>query len=151
MKKTPKQEYTYGVCGVFCEMCPTGNGRVAELATELSRTTKGNCLWAQDSVDFDFGDMDKGLVWLSKMKCPGCQNIKEPWCEVMKCKKARKLKSCLLCETFPTCKRTEYQRGRYPVVLKHHERVMKVGLQQHLKEERERARKGMTFLDFRKY
>lgn len=151
MAKSKKSEYSHGVCGVFCEMCPTGTGRVAELATELSRITKGNCNWAQDSVDFKIGDMDKGIGWLSKMKCGGCQNIKEPWCEVMKCEKALKLKSCLLCETFPTCERNEYQRGRYTVLLKNHERVKKVGLEQHLKEERERVSKGMTFLDIRKY
>jgi hypothetical protein len=151
MAKPKKQEYSYGVCGVFCEMCPTGNGRVAELASELSRITKGNCKWAQDSVDFQFDDMDKGIVWLSKIKCPGCQNIKEPWCEVMKCKKAKNLKSCLLCETFPTCKRNEYQRGRYPVLSKHHKRVKKVGLERHLKEERERTRKGLSLVDIRKY
>jgi len=151
MAKSKKTEYSYGVCGVFCEMCPTGNGRVAELASELSQITKGNCNWAQDSVDFLIGDMDQGIEWLSKMKCGGCQNIKEPWCEVMKCEKARKLKSCLLCETFPTCERNEYQRGRYTTLVKNHRRVKKVGLEQHLKEERERTKKGMTFLDIRKY
>jgi hypothetical protein len=146
-----KPKYSYGVCGVSCEMCAAGNGRISELATELLRLTKGDHEWAKNTVDFKFDDYYKALKWFSKMKCPTCQQIKEPWCEVRKCKKAKKLKSCLLCDTFMTCSKTKYQRGRYPFVIKHHKRVKKVGLEKHLAEERKRAQKGIILHDIRKY
>jgi hypothetical protein len=102
-------------------------------------------------VDFKFDDVRKGLKWFAKSKCPTCLKIKRPWCEVMKCKKARELKSCLLCDEFPRCPRTEYQRNRYPFVIKYHARVKKVGLEQHLREERERVKRGVCLIDIRKY
>ena len=151
MKLLAEEDYTYGRCGVFCEMCPTGNGRIATLATELLRLTKGAYTWAEDSVDFSFEDVRKGLEWLSKVECPSCVNIKEPWCEVMKCEKVQELKSCLKCEDFLTCPRTAYQRDRYPFVIKHYQRVKEVGLEKLFKEERKRAKEGITLIDIRKW
>ncbi len=57
---------------------------------------------------------------------------------MLKCEKG----SCLLCEEFLECTRTEYQRGRYPFVLERYERV---------KEEREKALSGLLLNDIRKY
>jgi len=43
---TLKDKYTYGVCGVFCEMCPTGMGKISQLAIEHLRLIKGSNKWA---------------------------------------------------------------------------------------------------------
>jgi len=102
-----KDKFIYGKCGVFCEMCPTGTGKIAHLAQELLKLTKESYTWAENSVDFNFEDLRKGLEWLTKEQCPTCFNIKEPWCEVLKCEKAKNLQSCLLCEDFLICSRTE--------------------------------------------
>ena len=149
--KMVSKEYKYGVCGVFCEMCPSGTGKIAQLATELLKLIAGSYTWAEDEVDFSFKDLKKGLEWLTKDTCPTCQNIEEPWCDVLKCKKAKKLRSCLLCEDFLECSSTEYQRDRYPFVIESYERVKKIGLEQHLKEEREKAQKGVSLIDIRKW
>ena len=145
------KEYAYGICGVFCEMCPSGTGKIAQLATELLKLIKNSYTWAEDEVDFSFKDLRKGLEWLTKDTCPTCQQIEEPWCDVLKCEKAHKLKSCLLCEDFLKCPSTEYHRDRYPFVIKNYERVKKVGLKMHLQEERKKAQDGITLNDIRKW
>ena len=145
----PFKDYKYGVCGVFCEMCPNGTGKIANLATELLKLTKGSYKWAEEIVDFKFEDLWKGLEWLSKDTCPTCLSIKEPWCEVLKCEKARQLKSCLLCDDFLECPKTFYHRDRYPFVKDHYQRVKKIGLKNHFKEERKKAKKGITLNDIR--
>jgi hypothetical protein len=145
------KEYAYGVCGVFCEMCPSGTGKIAQLATDLLKLIKNSYTWAEDKVDFSFKDLRKGLEWLTKDSCPTCRQIEEPWCDVLKCEKAQKLKSCLLCEDFLKCESTEYHRDRYPFVIQNYERVKKVGLEEHLKEERKKAQDGVTLNDIRKW
>ncbi|KYK28332.1 MAG: hypothetical protein AYK23_05635 [Candidatus Proteinoplasmatales archaeon SG8-5] len=147
------EEYAFGVCGVFCEMCPTGNGRISELAKELLHLTSGNYEWAEDGVDFRFADVRKGLEWFARAECPTCLKIEEPWCDVLKCGKIvdKELESCLECGEIYECPATEYHRGRYPYVLQHHEHVKKVGLERHWKEQRERTRKGVCLIDIREY
>jgi len=146
-----KDKFVYGKCGVFCEMCSTGTGKIAQLAEELLRLIKGPYKWGEDTVDFSFEDLRKGLEWLTKEICPTCFNIEEPWCEVLKCEKAKKLQSCLLCDEFLTCSRTDYHRYRYPFVIKHYQRVKEIGLKKHLEEERKKVLKGITLIDIRKW
>jgi hypothetical protein len=146
-----KDNYSYGVCGVFCEMCPTGNGKISQLASELLRLIKNSYKWAEDEVNFSFKDMQEGLEWLTKDSYPTCRQIKEPWCDVLKCKKASKLQSCLLCEEFLECPSTAYQRDRYPFVIENYNRVKEIGLEKHLAEERKKAKNGITLIDIRKW
>ena len=146
-----KENYSYGVCGVFCEMCPTGNGKISQLASELLRLIKNSYKWAEDEVNFSFKDVREGLEWLTKDSCPTCRQIKEPWCEVLKCEKASKLQSCLLCEEFLDCPSTAYHRDRYPFVIENYNRVKEIGLEKHLEEERKKAKNGITLIDIRKW
>lgn len=146
-----KDKYAYGCCGVFCEMCPTGSGKISELATELLRLIKGSYKWAEDSVNFSFEDFKKGLEWLTKDECPTCFKIPDPWCDVLKCEKAKRLQSCLLCEEFLECPSTDYHRDRYPFVIDHYKRVKEIGLEKHLEEERKKVQDGITLVDIRKW
>ncbi|MFB0543674.1 MAG: DUF3795 domain-containing protein [Candidatus Bathyarchaeia archaeon] len=152
MIENRESDYSYGVCGVFCEQCPTGNGRIKELARELKRLTADFISTFPDFKGFNFSEFTKGLdYFLQSYGCPTCLNVEEPWCEVLKCEKAKELKNCLLCGEYLECPRTEYHRDRYPFVLKHYQRVKEVGLLEHFKEERERAKKGLLLNDIRKY
>ena len=146
-----EENYSYGVCGVFCEMCPTGNGKISQLASELLKLIKNSYKWAEDEVNFSFKDVREGLEWLTKDSCPTCRQIKEPWCEVLKCEKASKLQSCLLCEEFLDCPSTAYHRDRYPFVIENYNRVKEIGLEKHLAEERKKAKNGITLIDIRKW
>jgi len=145
-------EFSYGVCGVFCEQCASGNGRIKELAGELNRLTADFITTFPDFKEFDFSEYKKGLEYFQhSYGCPTCLKIKEPWCEILKCDKAKELKSCLLCDDYLECPRTKYHRDRYPFVLKHYQRVKEAGLDQHFREERRRAKEGLLLEDIRKY
>jgi len=146
-------DYQFGRCGVSCEMCPAGNGRVVELAEKLKRFTSDFFNdFPEGHGGFDWAEYRRGLdFFIESYGCPTCRNIEEPWCEVLKCEKVVEKGSCLLCEEFPECPRTEYQRVRYPFVLERYERVKEIGFEGHLKEEREKALSGTLLNDIRKY
>ena len=146
-----EEQYNFGRCGVFCEMYPTGNGQIKEHSEKLLRLTKNAYSWAENNVDFSFQDVRKGLKWISSQSCPGCTNISEPWCEVLKCERVAELKSCLLCDDMTSCSRMSYQRDRYPFVLEHHNFVKENGLQEHFRKERKKSKEGITLIDIRKW
>jgi hypothetical protein len=138
----------YGICGVYCGQCPSGNGRVKMTACELKRlvdTVRYDWL-EQSTKAFQFTEFRKGLEWFANAQCPMCLNGGGAPCENKKCAAAKKLKSCLLCDDYLTCPHTEYHRDWYPFVTDHYNRVKHVGLQQHLAEEAERAQAGVDLM-----
>jgi len=143
-----EKEYSYGICGVYCGQCPSGNGRVKTIAGELMRLvdTVGYD-WVEFAVkSFNFKEFRKGLEWFAAAQCPMCLNGGGAPCENRKCPAERKLENCLLCDDYLTCEHTAYQRDRYPFVVENYERVRQVGFQQHLEEEEERAKAGVDLM-----
>lgn len=138
----------YGICGIYCGQCPNGNGRVKMMAGELKRlvdTVRYN--WVRDAVkSFEFDEFRKGLEWFSVAQCSMCLNGGGAPCENRKCASEKKLKSCLLCGDYPTCKHTEYQREWYPFVVDNYNRVKQLGFERYLEEEEERARAGVDLM-----
>lgn len=63
-------------------MCPTGYSKVSELASKLLRLIKSSYEWAENSVNFSFKDLRKGLNWLTKKKCPTCFCIEKQWFDI---------------------------------------------------------------------
>lgn len=119
------------------------------MAMELKRlvdTTRYE--WVKDFVkSFDFDEFRKGLEWFSDSRCPMClSGGGNPTCPNRKCAKDKGLKNCLQCEGYCTCKGTSYQREVYPFVVDNYNRVKEVGLPQHLKEEDERAKAGVSLM-----
>jgi len=142
------QNKQYGICGVFCGQCPSGNGRVKAMAKELKRlvdTTRYD--WMTDVVkSFKFVEFRKGLEWFASAQCPMCLNGGGAPCENKKCASGKKLNSCLLCDEYLTCKNTAYQREWYPFVVDNYNRVKQVGFEEYLKEEEERTNAGVDLM-----
>ena len=141
-------DYPYGVCGVYCGQCPSGNGRVKIMAGELKRlvdTVRYD--WVKEMVkSFEFDQFRKGLEWFSGAQCPTCLKGGGAPCENRKCAPRKGLQSCLLCNDYLTCKNTEYHRDIYPFVVDSYNRVKQVGLEKHLEEEEERAKAGIDMM-----
>jgi len=95
---------------------------------------------------FSSDEFRKGLEWFSDTHCPMCLNRGRAPCENRKCASAKNLQSCLLCEEYPRCRHTEYQREWYPFVVQNYDRVKQVGFEKHLEEEEERARAGVDLI-----
>jgi hypothetical protein len=146
--KMEEKDRQYGICGVYCGQCPSGNGRVRFMAEELKRlvdTTRYE--WVSQVVkSFSFDEFRKGLEWFSQAQCPMCLNGGGAPCENRKCAPAKKLQSCLQCDEYLTCKNTEYQRDVYPFVKENHSRVREVGFQKYLEEEQERTKVGVDLM-----
>lgn len=139
----------YGICGVYCGQCPSGNGRVKHAAGELKRLVDTvRYQWISSVVKgFDFAQFRTGLEWFANYEqCPMCLNGGGAPCPNRKCAEQKHLESCLLCKEYLTCKDTEYQRTTYPFVADNHERVKQVGFQKYLEEEEERARAGVDLM-----
>jgi len=148
MFEMDKKDYAYGICGVYCGQCPSGNGRVRIIAGELKRLvdTVGYD-WVEFAVNFfKFSEFRKGLEWFARAQCPMCLDGGGAPCENRKCVAGKKLESCLLCNDYLTCRHTTYQRDRYPFVLENYERVRQVGFQKYLEEEEEKARAGIDLM-----
>ena len=64
------EEYPYGVCGVYCGQCASGNGRVRHFARELRRLTDVylNCMERVD-MGFNWVEFRKGLDVISRWRC----------------------------------------------------------------------------------
>ena len=138
----------FGVCGVYCGQCPSGNGRVRYAAGELKRlidTTRYE--WLNDvEKRFSFDEFRRGLEWFAQAQCPGCLSGGGAPCANRGCAEERGLRSCLECGEYLACRNTEYQREWYPFVLESLERVKEVGLDSHLEEEERRARAGVSLM-----
>jgi len=141
--------YSHGICGVFCEQCKKGNGRLAELARELRRLTEEIEGWT-DFNEFDFHEFKRGLEWLDGgLECPTCLERTDNVCGIKDCERAKELGSCLLCTGYTECPHTEHVRVTFPAVINHHWRAMEVGLEKHFREERARAQSGLLLDDLR--
>ena len=123
-----------------------------ETEKKLKKYVKSND-WIDELGIFNFKNFMKGLDYYINLNCPTCRKIEEPWCEVLKCEKiiSKKMRSCLECEEFLTCSRTEYQRKRYPIVIDYYNTVKEKGFDAYLKEETKKAKQGVSFLDYRTY
>ena len=141
-------QYEYGVCGVYCGQCPSGNGRVRYAAGELKRlvdTTRYG--WVEEAVkSFSFNEFRKGLEWFSQAQCRGCGSRDGAPCQNRGCAEEKGIQSCLECSDYLTCRHTEYMRDTYPFVKDHYQRVKEVGLLKHLEEEDQRARAGVDLM-----
>lgn len=141
-------EKPYGICGVYCGRCPSGNGRVRFTAGELKRLVD-TCRydWLEDvEKSFSFMEFRRGLEWFSQSVCAGCLAGGGAPCKNRPCMRNKGLRSCLQCEIYMTCPDTAYQRDYYPVVAENYERVKQVGFESHLEEEEERAKAGVNLM-----
>lgn len=143
-----KKDYLYGICGVYCGQCPSGNGRIKIIAGELKRLVDTSRYdWVEDVVkSFSFREFRKGLEWFTDAQCLGCLNGGGAPCENRKCAAKKSLESCLLCKEYLTCDYTEYHREWYPFVVNNYKRVKQVGFQKHLEEEEKRAKAGVDLM-----
>ncbi len=142
------KKYQYGICGVYCGQCPSGNGRVKAIAGELKRLVDTvRYEWVGYAVkSFSFEEFRKGLEWFANAQCSMCLNGGGAPCENRKCAVQKKFESCLLCDDYLACKHTKYQREWYPFVVDNYNRVRQVGFPKYLEEEEERSRAGVDLM-----
>jgi hypothetical protein len=157
VKKISNIKKLAGKCGIFCGQCTGLKETIKKTAEKLKNLIESDFEWLENEeagIKFDYKNFLKGLNWfVNDSICPGCQNIKEHWCEVMKCPEIidDAIENCLLCDDFLECSRNEYQKKRYPFLVDHYKRVNEIGFEKHLEEEQKKAEKGLRIQDIREY
>ncbi|TFG19315.1 MAG: DUF3795 domain-containing protein [Promethearchaeota archaeon] len=143
-----------GRCGVYCGQCRSYTEEMVNAAKQFKEWVEQDYSWLNDVEEsFDYENFLKGIDWFIDSKCPGCRNSSIIWCEVKKCEKIQKdiIDNCLVCEEFPKCAHTEYQRNRYSYLLTHLDYIKKNGLEKYLEEEEKKAEEGVRIQDIRDY
>jgi len=140
-----KEDYPYGICGVYCGQCASWNHKIQVIAGELKRLVDlYRFEWLkQISPGFSFTEFRKGLEWFAAVRCSGCKaGGGPPMCEARKCAEEKGLRSCLLCPEFLMCEKTTYHRETYPQTIEGYKRVKEVGFEKWLEEQEEKAKAG---------
>jgi hypothetical protein len=139
-------------CGLYCGLC-ANMARIPKQAQALreTMTKEGYECFGKDSIE-GFEPFWKVLEGLGRMDetCPGCRSGKcgYPGCKIRECAPAKRVEVCSACPEFP-CKHFEGLAARYPNLIADAKRQQKVGLDQWIQEQEERARTGFSYVDIR--
>lgn len=136
-------------CGLFCNLCgsrariPMRAGALKEAMAEA-----GWPFWGHSVPGFPaFWEFLQQLH--RSGGCPGCRSGGGyPQCRIRVCARERGVELCSDCLDFP-CEHIEALAARYPTLVADNRRRQAVGLARWLEEQRERARRGVIYADFR--
>ena len=135
-------------CGLYCGLCAE-RMRIPRQAAALqaAMTEEGWPYWGPTMSDFN--EFWRFLQELTGGGCPGCRaGGGPPDCPIRACAQQRSLDLCSQCPDFP-CSRIEALVAIYPTLVADNCRRQAVGLEQWLKEQEERARRGVVYTDIR--
>jgi hypothetical protein len=112
-------------------------------------TKEGYEYWATDEPGFT--EFWAFLIKLCdpEKRCPGCRaGGGPPFCGIRKCARSRAVEICPQCSDYP-CHRIEMLAEGYPTLVADGERMLKVGIEAWIEEQKDRARTGFAYVDIR--
>lgn len=140
-----------GYCGLFCGLCAHRN-RIPQRARFLQETLheEGWDSWyIHDSSLKDvfpvFWDFLDGLV---NLDCTCRTGGGPPDCKIRKCAKEKGADACPFCAEYP-CRMIEDLAKHYVTAIQDGKRLKKIGLKAWLREQEERAQRGVVYADTR--
>ena len=106
-----------GYCGINCDECGVGSGKLAEAAENLES------LYVKDNVEkwydkgpkgpeFDFTELKKAITWFKERKpCVGCkQGGGALDCKIRKCAEIKGVEVCAKCPELNGCEHMAFMR-----------------------------------------
>jgi hypothetical protein len=136
-------------CGLYCDLCGS-RACIPMRATSLKEAMveAGWTFWGQSVPGF--AAFWEFLEQLHRSGgCPGCRaGGGYPACRIRVCARERAVELCAECLDFP-CEHIGALAARYPTLVADNRRLQTVGLARWLDEQRERARRGVVYADFR--
>lgn len=136
-------------CGLYCELCAE-RSRIPRLAADLqdAMAEEGWPSWGQEVPGFaEFWQFLEGLQ--AEGGCPGCRaGGGYPDCRIRRCARERGVVLCAGCADWP-CKEINTLGTRYPMLVADNRRLQRIGIARWLDEQRERARRGVVYADWR--
>ncbi len=139
------------ICGLYCKLC-AHRARIPQQASSLQKSLheEGMDYWYQyvPELKDTFPQFWQFLQNLTSLNCTCRTGGGPPDCEIRQCAKQRKIDFCPQCVGYP-CKLVQALAERYPMLIVDGKRLQKVGLERWVKEQEERAKRGVVYADIR--
>jgi hypothetical protein len=140
-----------GYCGLHCGLCAHRN-RIPQQARQLQKSLheEGFDDWYKYAPDLKdtFPQFWQFLQNLATLDCTCRTGGGPPDCKIRRCAKQKGIEICPQCKEYP-CQLITTLAEHYPTVIQDGKRLQKIGLENWVKEQEERAKRGVVYADTR--
>ena len=140
-----------GYCGLYCGLC-TQRNRIPKQAKMLlqSLQEEGYDNWYEYVPRFKetYPTFRQFLQQLAESDCTCRTGGGPPECRMRNCAQKKSVKVCPKCKEYP-CALIEDHATHYPTVIQDGKRMQKIGVEKWVKEQEERAERGVVYADIR--
>ena len=147
--QNPLTYVTY--CGLYCELCAHRN-RIPQKASQLQKSLheEGMDNWYQyiSEMKNTFPTFWQFLQKLIDLDCTCRTGGGPPDCKIRQCAKQKGIEICTQCKEYP-CKLIQNLAEHYPTIIQDGKRLQKISLEKWVKEQEERAKRGVVYADIR--
>jgi len=138
-------------CGLYCALCAHRN-RIPTQAQQLQESLhkEGFDDWYQyiPEMKNTFPPFWQFLQKLVNLDCTCRTGGGPPDCKIRQCAQNKNLEGCTQCKEYP-CTLIQALAEHYPTIIQDGKRLQKIGLEKWVKEQEERARRGVVYADTR--
>lgn len=131
-------------CGLYCRLCANGN-RIPQQARQLQKSLHEEGFQYFYSPQSPFWELLQKLVDLD---CTCRTGGGPPDCKIRECAKQKGVEVCPQCDDYP-CILIQNFAERYPILIQDGKRLQRIGLKEWVKEQEERAERGVVYADIR--
>jgi hypothetical protein len=140
-----------GYCGLYCGLCAHRN-RIPKEARQLQKSLheEGFDDWYKYIPEMKdvFPPFWQFLQNLAELDCTCRTGGGPPDCKIRNCTKEKQIDYCPQCKEYP-CSLVTKLAEYYPTLIQDGKRLQKIGLEAWVKEQEERAKRGVVYADIR--
>lgn len=137
-------------CGLYCSLCAQ-RSRIPHEAKRLQSSLheEGFDDWYRYFPDMkEFPQFWQFLQKLAELDCACRAEGGPPDCQIRRCATEKHIDVCPQCREYP-CTLVTRLAERYPTMIQDGKHLQKVGLEAWIKEQEERAKRGVVYADIR--
>jgi len=138
-------------CGLYCGLCAQ-RGRIPQQAHQLQQTLReegfDDFYQYVPEMKEAFPPFWQFLQKLAEFDCTCRTSGGPPDCKIRQCAKQKSIEVCTQCKEYP-CTLIQALAEHYPTIIQDGKRLQKIGLEKWVKEQEERARRGVVYADIR--
>ena len=137
-------------CSLYCGLCAHRN-RIPQQAHQLQKSLheEGMDDWYKyTEMKNTFPTFWQLLQKLVDFDCTCRTGGGPPDCKIRQCAKQKGIEMCTQCREYP-CKLIQNLAEHYPTLIQDGKRLQKIGLEKWVKEQDERAKRGVVYADIR--
>jgi hypothetical protein len=138
-------------CGLHCGLCAHRN-RIPHQARQLQKSLHEEEFddWYKYAPDLkdSFSQFWQFLRNLATLDCTYRTGGGPPCCKIRQCAKQKSIEICLQCKEYP-CQLITALAEYYPTIIQDGKRLQKIGLENWVNKQEERAKRGFVYADTR--